>query len=261
MKLIFLVGLTLFTGNLWSQAGANYVGYGQNIANPFNSFGLSNNPGLFPTDKNSFGAYARKRFVGTDINEGGLAGHVSAKNTAIGMQLFYHGTEYFYHNKLSASLCQKITKSLSIGISGGITGIYQHGAYPNATAITAGIGCNIKLRENLEVSTVLQDPWRNAVSNNFQNAQSAIALNYKTDKNTNIIFQYRNHLFNNAVYGIALRHQPFKTLALFAAFQNGKEPISGGMEYIKQNLHFAFASSWHVNLGITPAFTLRWMSK
>jgi hypothetical protein len=261
LKTRFLILSFLLAFKLQGQSGASTVGLGGNEANTDGAFGLANQPAFTFSEKYRAGFWMQQRFTGTNLANGGFCFAGKAANTFFGADLAYRGTSLYNNTGIHASLGQQFNPNFSVGFSIGWSGIRQTPGYDRPGRITGKIGTVFRMNEKWDASAVIINPWLQQDPYFNENPSAALCIGYKSNSQTKVWAQYRYSAIEQPVYGLAFRHLVGKTLYFSGALQSGPEPVSAGMEFLKNNLRVAVAGRFHTRLGFSPSVGLVWNSK
>jgi hypothetical protein len=251
-----VIGFFIF-GPLLGQSGATLFSLGQNQAISSTVFGLSNSPANWGNQKSSVGLWARNRYTGTSLVQGGLAGHLTKSNTAFGADIRYSGTDHFNFSSLHASVGQRFSNAFSAGFCVGISGIRQDQAYGNKYRITGKLAMHLQLTQKVDVGAVLQNPWLHSDPFFADNPEAHMAIGYNMNTVTKSWAHYR-YSAEGAIYGLSIQHSFHKTFTVTGTLQTGFEPIAVGVQYKSKEMLLSFSSAYHTYLGFSPAFSIVW---
>jgi hypothetical protein len=243
---------------MWGQAGADLAALGGNTANPDASISLANNPAVFGTNKTEFASWMQNRFTGTALVNGGLAFHLLKNHSAFGLSAHYQGTALFRSTSFHLNGGQRITDYLSLGFAIGYTSIQQGAGYGNVGRVSGKIALQAKTGRKFDAAAVLSNPWAANDTWSTNSPRADIAVGYAVSRNTKVYAQFKTQPETNAIYGLALVYKVQEKIVFRAAFQNGYEPVSAGVEWQLKNLRFSAGTAYHSYLGFSPAFALKW---
>jgi hypothetical protein len=256
MKLT-LIPLLVAAGMVKGQAGAGFIALGKNLANPNAAFALANNCAVFNNKKYEFGFYGNNRFAGTQIYNGGIAGHLLLNKTALGLNVGYNGTNRYSANWIECNVGEKLNDKITLGLSLGYAQVKQALDYGATGRITGKLAANTVINKQFSAAVVLVNPWLLHDKWMENASQLHAAITYKINQLTQVAAQVKQESNATAIYGLTFKHA-HNAFAFLAALQTGNEPISAGITYQKSNLQFVFSSAYHLYLGFTPAFSLLW---
>jgi hypothetical protein len=259
-NLSLFISLGLVFG-LRAQSGALITALGGNEANTDAAFGMANQPASVFQEKYRAGLWMQQRFTGTNINNGGFCFATKAANTTFGADMAYRGTTHFNSTGVHISVAQQFNPNFSAGFSVGWSGIRQDPGYDRPGRLTGKIGTVFRMNEKWDASAVIINPWLQQDAYFSENPAAAISIGYISNQNTKIWAQFRYSSVDEAIYGIAFRHTVAKKLHFMGALQSGPEPISAGVEFIKNNIGIALSSRYHAQLGFSPSLGIHWLSK
>ncbi len=257
MKLYTLISLLVAAGKVFGQAGANYTALGKNLANPASAFALANNPATGIESGFEASVFGGKHFTGTNINNGGLAVAGRFKATSLGFQFQHQGTELFQQNHSEIALGQKINRHIALGFSLGFNHTVQAYNYGNQNALQGKLGAQFMLNSKIDAAMVLVNPWQ--IENNpfvIQN-QVHFVMGYQINNQTKIFIQAKNIQGEDLNYGLSIQYK-IKNIIAHAALSSGAEPVSAGIQIQSKNYRICLASSYHIYLGFSPAFSIQW---
>lgn len=261
MKNYILPVLLVAAGTTFGQAGAGYAATGNNLSNTFAGLSLANNPGKFPDEKLGFGFWGRNRFTATDLIHGGLATHAAFGKTALGFQIQYSGTPYFYHNIIELAAVQKFSDNFCAGFSAGMAQISQGSGYGNKRNLNGKLGLSAVITPLISAHCVISNPWGLGERIYGSTPRADFSICWEASPQTAISAQSRIEINNGQVFGISLRHKVAENITGLGYLQSGAEPLGGGLVYSTKNCKISISTGYHVYLGFSPSFSIQWIKK
>ncbi len=218
---------------------------------------FSNQAGIAFMEGLGFSVGAERRFLTSEINSiiGGFAYPTNAGT--FGLSLNYFGFSGYNEQKIGIAYARKLSKKISIGAQLDYLG-YSIPDYGSKSLFTFELGVQAQLIENLTIGAHIFNPIRQeVVPDEKVPTIFRLGAGYSPGKNLTITGEFEKDIDFDMVFKAGVEYFLIDILCLRAGVSTNPLLNSFGLGLkLKNGLMIDLASSYHYDLGFTPAISV-----
>ena len=133
--------------------------------------------------------------------------------------------------------------------------------YQNTSAITAELGLQGQITDQLLLSAHIFNPTRSELSSTFEERLPTVlrgGIQYSFSESLMTSMEYEKDMDKKGNFKAGFEYMPVEVIAIRLGFNTYPVKFSFGAGYQLKNLYLDVASEYHTTLGFVPNFSLRY---
>ena len=264
MKNILFLLLLSFPIFLFGQNGSSYSNSATSIAmgntginfTDINSL-FTNQAGLSSLKNPSFIASAERRFALADLNNLAAGFALPTNSGTFGISVNYFGFDQYNETKVGIAYSRKLMEKLSIGVQFDVlnTRIPEYGS---KNLYTFEVGIQSELSEQFTLGFHIFNPVRlEIVEDEYLPSVIQAGITYQPSKKVIVNAELEKDIDFPFTVKLGIEYEMVDNFYLRIGANTEPTNLSFGLGYqLKNKLRIDFASSYHQELGFTPAISL-----
>jgi hypothetical protein len=239
--------------------GMPYVSLGAYSTKQLNPFSFTSNQAALAQIKNAgVGVYSERRFLLAQNNASALAAVLPTKKGNFGVQVNYAGFTNFNEQKAGFAYARQVGSKVDVGVQFNYYG-YRIPAYYNASAINFEIGTIIHVTDKINAGIHIYNPLSSKLG---KGSDEKLAAAYKFglgyDATDNFYFSSEIVKEENQPINVTsgIQYQFDKKFFARAGFRSDNSTGFAGIGFMYNTFRIDVATSFHPQLGISPAILL-----
>lgn len=253
---IYIIPFSAFAGGENLTAGAQQAAMGGTSATAQDVFSAHNNPaGLAFVEKMSFGLYADRPFLVTEINNFNLSTAIPVdKIGSFGVDVNFLGYSAYNETQAGISYARRFGDKVSAGVKFDYLrlAIRNNGA---KNTFAFGVGVQYQALKVLRIGAYVYNPVATTLDKTYKEKVATsfhLGLSYLPSKQFIISLEAEKELNEKARFKAGIEYKPIKQLFLRIGAATNPTLISLGLGTAFKRFRIDVAASWHLQIGITP---------
>lgn len=246
---------------LFVSTGAKSLGLANTYVNQGDLWSNFNNQsGLSEIEDLSFGIFGESRFMGSNLATMGFAAALPTQSGTFGVGFKRFGyKDLFNQSNISINYGRILTDKINTGIGLSYLNTFIGNNYGSSGALSANIGLNTQLKENLKLGAHISNINR-AKLDDFNNERYptifTLGLQYDISEKVQTFLEVDKDISHKQSIRGAMNYDLDDTFSLRVGVATNPTLFSFGFGYGKNAFRLDIGSSYHQILGLSSNITL-----
>jgi long-subunit fatty acid transport protein len=244
----------------WTQMGAPLVAgaRGQGLAGAGLTFqdihaAWANPAGLARLERAAFALYGEQRFGLSEIRHISGVGAVALGTGRAALILGNYGFEQFSQQRIGLAYARPLTEKLSLGLQlfGVTTSIPEYG---NQLRLSAEVGAQLELTEQLQVGTRIANPLRiEVLDGEYLPTVFGLGIRYQPAPQVDLLAEVEKDILLPTRVRVGAEYRLLEAISVRVGVATQPTLLSFGVDYhLQDKWQLHFAAAYHQYLGFTP---------